>query len=165
MRPTDMAKRVALCTLIGLALGAVLSEAAFHFLNSGETRPPQVIEIDIPPGTADEVLRGKADPTLPTSLSFVLGDTLLVRNNDSAVHTLGPVLIPPGASGTMKLDSPSYSAVSCSFQPSQYLGLTMASALNGQTRLIGILEAGVPMSFLFSLYGLFAFPPKKEPSE
>jgi hypothetical protein len=162
MRVEAAVKRIAVCTLIGLALGAVLSEAAFFFLSTGETRPPQVIEIDIPPGTAAEVLQGKADPALPTSLSFVLGDTLLVKNNDSVVHTIGPVLIPPGASGKMKLDSPSYSAVSCSFQPSQFLGLSMASPLNGEVRLFGILEAGVPMSFLLSLYSLFAFPRKRE---
>jgi hypothetical protein len=38
----------------------------------------------------------------------------------------------------------------------------MASALTATTRLVGILEAGVPMSFLFVLYGLFAFPIKKD---
>ncbi len=155
-------RRLAIFVLAGLALGAVLSEAAFHFLDTGETRPPQVIELDIPPGTAAEVSAGRSDPSLPTSLTFVLGDTVLVRNEDSVVHTLGPVLIPPGASGTMKLDSPQYSAVSCSFQPSQYLGLTIASPLNGSTRLVGILEAGLPMGFLFALYGLFAFPVKKD---
>ena len=161
MRAADIFKRIAICILAGLVLGAVLSEAAFHFLSTGETRVPRVIELDIPPGTAAEVLAGRAEPSLPTSLNFVLGDTLRVKNHDSVVHTLGPVLIPPGASGVLKLDSPSYSAVSCSFQPGRYLGLTMDSPLIGETRLIGILEAGMPMGFLFSLYVIFALPTKK----
>ena len=155
-------KRFLLCMALGLALGTVLSEVAFHFLDSGETRPPQVIEIDIPPGTEAEVQAGQADPSLPTALTFVIGDTLLVKNGDSVVHTLGPLLIPPGTSGTMKLDSPDYSAVSCSFQPSKYLGLTMESPLNAATRTVGILEASLPMGLLFSVYGLFAIPIKKE---
>ena len=162
MQRSEIFKRLLICVLAGLALGAVLSEAAFYFLDSGETRPPAVISLVIPPGTAAEVSAGRAEPSLPASLTFVLGDTLLVKNEDSVVHTLGPVLIPPGTSGSMKLDSPEYSAVSCSFQPSRYLVLTMGSSLNGATRLVGILEAGVPMSFLFALYGLFAFPMKKK---
>jgi hypothetical protein len=155
-------RRFALCMILGLALGTVLSEVAFHYLDSGETRPPQVIEIDIPAGTAAEVQAGQADPSLPTALTFVIGDTLLVRNKDAVVHTLGPLLIPPGTSGSMKLDSPDYSAVSCSFQPSKYLGLTMESPLNGATRTVGILEASLPMGLLFSVYGLFAIPFKKQ---
>ena len=158
-------KRFLLCMALGLALGTILSEVAFHFLDSGQTRPPQVIEIDIPPGTAAEVKAGQADPSLPTALTFVIGDTLLVKNNDSAVHTLGPLLIPPGTSGTMTLDSPDYSAVNCSFQPSQYLGLTMDSPLNATTRTVGILEASLPMGLLFSVYGLFALPFKKATGE
>jgi len=155
-------KRFFLCMALGLALGTILSEVAFHFLDTGQTRPPQVIEIDIPAGTAAEVQAGQSDPSLPSSLTFVIGDRLLVKNNDSAVHTLGPLLIPPGTSGTMKLDSPDYSAVNCSFQPSQYLGLSMQSPLNATTRTVGILQASVPMGVLFSVYGLFAIPLKKE---
>jgi hypothetical protein len=155
-------KRLLLCMALGLALGTILSEVAFRFLDSGQTRPPQVVEIDIPAGTAAEVQAGRADPSLPTALTFVIGDTLLVQNNDSAVHTLGPLLIPPGTSGTMKLDSPDYSAVNCSFQPSKYLGLTMESPLNAATRTVGILQASVPMGVLFSVYGLFAIPIKKQ---
>jgi hypothetical protein len=155
-------KRFLICMALGLALGTLLSEIAFHFLDTGETRPPQVIEIDIPAGAAAEVQAGQADPSLPSALNFVIGDTLLVRNGDSVVHTLGPLLIPPGSSGTMKLDSPDYSAVSCSFQPSKYLGLTMESPLNSTVRTVGILEASVPMGLLFSVYGLFAIPIKQE---
>ena len=161
MLRSPVLRRFLLCMALGLALGTILSEVAFHFLDSGETRPPQVIEIDIPPGAAAEVQSGQADPSLPTALTFVIGDTLLVKNGDSVVHTLGPLLIPPGTSGTMKLDSPDYSAVSCSFQPSKYLGLTMESPLNGATRSVGILEASLPMALLFSVYGLFAIPIRK----
>jgi hypothetical protein len=162
MKRSEILKRLLICILAGLGLGAALSEAAFYFLDSGETRPPEVISLVIPAGTAGEVRAGRAEPSLPTSLTFVLGDTLLVKNDDAVVHTLGPLLIPPGTSGRLKLDSPQYSQVSCSFQPSRNFGLTMGSPLSGSTRLVGILEAGLPMSFLFALYGLFAFPIKKE---
>jgi hypothetical protein len=158
---SSMFKRVGLGVLVGLALGAVLSEAAFYFLDSGETRPPGVIEIDIPPGTAARVAQGQSDPNLPADLDFVLGDTLLVKNQDSVVHQLGPLLIPPGTSSTMKLESAQDYAVSCSFQPSQYLGLNIGSPLTPAIRLVGILEAGLPMGFLFALYTLIAVPARK----
>jgi hypothetical protein len=146
--------------MAGVALGAVMSEIAFYFLDTGETRPPQTIVLTISAGTAARVAQGLADPNLPSSINFVLGDKLLVVNNDVVVHELGPLLVPPQSSATMQLNSPSTSAVSCSFLPSKYLGLAIGSPLDSSTRLVGILEAGVPMGLLFALYALFATPAK-----
>jgi hypothetical protein len=152
-------KRMALCMLAGLAFGLVISEASFHFLNSGQTRPPETIQIDIPPGTAADVLQGKSDPSLPSSLTFVLGDTLSVKNGDSVTHQLGPLLIPPGTTASMMLDSVQNYAVSCSFEPSKYIGLNVQPPLTIVTRVVGVLEAGIPMGFLLVLYVIFAVPP------
>lgn len=152
---------ILLCMLAGLGFGVIISEASYHFLSSGESRPPQVVEIDIPPGTARQVLAGAVDPALPSSLTFVLGDTLLVRNSDSVVHQLGPLVVPPGASSSMKLKAIQDAAVSCSFAPSKYIGLKVEAPLTIATRLVGVAEAGIPMGFLFALYGLFAVPTKK----
>src|SRR5574337_322221 len=99
----EIVKRFVLSMLAGLLLGWGLSEVSYYFLQTGETRPPQTIELDIPPGTADRVARGQADPSLPTSMVFVVGDTLLVKNQDSAPHQLGPLFIPAGSSATMLL--------------------------------------------------------------
>jgi hypothetical protein len=156
-----VAKRIALCMLAGLLFGVIISEASYYFLRTGETRSPQVVELDIPPGTAVRVARGVADPSLPSTMTFVVGDTLRVRNQDTVVHQLGPLWIPSGATASMKLDSERDYAVTCSFQPSKYVGLRVQSPLTLGTRLMGILEAGIPLGFLIALYSLFAIPMKR----
>lgn len=158
----EIVKRFVLSMLAGLLLGWGLSEVSYYFLRTGETRPPQVVELDIPPGTADRVARGQADPSLPTNMVFVLGDTLLVKNRDLVPHRLGPLFIPAGASASMLLNTAQDYAYSCSFQPSKYIGLSVQSPLDFSTRLTGILEAGVPMGFLIALYSLVLISPKKK---
>lgn len=151
-------KRIAICMLAGLAVGVLISEVSYYFLGTGETRRPQVIRINIPAGTALRVSQGKSDPSLPSSMTFVVGDTLLVNNQDTAVHQLGPLSVPPGASSTMKLEAAQDYAAACSFQPTKYIGLRIQSPLTLGTRLAGILEAGIPLGFLIALYSLFAIP-------
>ncbi len=157
--------RFAISIVIGLILGAIISEVSYYFLKTGETRPPQVVELDIPAGTADRIARGEAVSSIPSNLIFVMGDTLLVKNQDSVPHTLGPLFIPPGSSATMNLNQAQDYTVACSFQPSKYIGLSVQSPLDTSTRLFGIVEAGVPMGLLFALYSLVAFPRKQKPSE
>src|SRR5574341_243018 len=157
----EIVKRFVLSMLAGLLLGWGLSEVSYYFLRTGETRPPQVVELDIPPGTADRVARGQADPSLPTNMAFVLGDTLLVKNRDLVPHRLGPLFIPAGASASMLLNTAQDYAYSCSFQPSKYIGLSVQSPLDFSTRLTAILEAGVPMGFLIALYSLVLISPNK----
>ena len=154
-------RRIAVCLLAGLGLGAVISEASFYFLGGPETRPSKVIELDIPAGTAVRVSEGRSDPVLPSNITFVVGDTLVVRNLDSVTHQLGPLLIPAGTSSSMRMDAAQDYSAACSFQPSRYIGLIVVSPLTLGTRLVGIFEAGIPMGLLFLLYGLFAIPSKK----
>jgi hypothetical protein len=130
--------RILLSMLAGLVFGVVISEMTFYFLNTGETRPPESVELVIPAGTADRVARGESDPTLPSTMVFVAGDTLVVKNLDSVVHELGPLVIPSGTSASMKLDSEQNYAFTCSFEPSKYIGL--------------------------NVYAIFALPLKKQPA-
>jgi hypothetical protein len=153
--------RVLLGMLAGIAVGALISEATFFFLRNGQERMPQVIDLDIPPGTALRVQSGEPEPSLPVSMTFVVGDVLLVRNRDSVSHQLGPLFIPAGASASLKLDAARKYAAACTFQPTRYFGIDVQPALTLQTRAVGILQAGVPLGFLFILYGVFAIPSSK----
>lgn len=146
---------------MGLAFGAAISEATYFFLRGGETRTPDLIEIVIPAGTAEKVRNGQAEPSLPTGMTFVVGDTLVVKNQDSVTHQLGPLFIPPGTSASLRLNATEKYAASCSFQPGRYFGLDVRAPLTLETRLVGILQAGVPLGFLLVLYGVFALPYKK----
>ncbi len=155
-------KRIALCMLASLVIGAAISEASFYYLHVGQTRPPKAVELDIPAGTADQIASGQGAPSLPTNMTFVVGDTLLVKNQDLAVHQLGPLLIPPGAQASMNLSTEQDYTVTCSFQPSKYLGLEVLSPVTLTTRIVGVLETGLNLGFLVTVYSLFAIPLKKK---
>ena len=163
MQRSVIIKRILISMLVGLAMGVVISEVSFDLLNNGQTRPPKVVEIDIPVGTAARVARGEADSSLPSSMTFVVGDTLLVRNLDTAAHQLGPLFIPAGTSASMKLATENGYSLLCSFEPSKYLELSVLPPLTIWTRIVGILEAGLNVGFLIAVYAVFALPmPKKQ---
>ena len=99
----EIYKRILFSMLAGILFGVVISEMTFYFLNTGETRPPQVVKLNIPLGTAERVARGEVGSDFAASMVFVVGDTLMVKNFDSVVHQLGPLFIPSGSSASMKL--------------------------------------------------------------
>ena len=154
-------KPVIVSMLVGLILGAAISEVTFYFLKDS-TRPPQKIELVIPAGTADQVARGEQPPTIPDTMIFVAGDTLVVKNEDSVNHELGPMWIPSGTSASLILGEVENYSYSCSFRPDKYLGLDVREPLTLGTRIGGILFAGLPMGILIALYVVFAMPPKNE---
>jgi hypothetical protein len=95
---------------------------------------------------------------------FVVGDTLVVKNNDSVHHELGPLWIPAGSSASLSLNDAQSYAFSCSFEPRQTFGLTVQEALTISTRLYGLLLSGVPAGILLALYTLVMPAKKKEPT-
>lgn len=154
-------RRVSVSLLAALVLGALISEVTYRFLRHGEERAPQTIRLTIPPGTGLRVQQGQSEPSLPESMTFVVGDVLVVHNADSVNHQLDPLFIPAGSSVSLKLDSAGSYSAACTFQPDRSFGLIVEPGLTLETRLFGILQAGIPMAFLFVLYGVFAFPAKK----
>jgi hypothetical protein len=154
-------RRVLISLALGFVFGIALSEISFLFVKE-TARPPQDVVLVIPAGTSAKVARGEQPPTIPTDMTFVLGDTLVIKNDDSEAHQLGPVWIPPGASSSLHLDTPQNYVLSCSFQPTQYLGLDVRQPLTIGTRLIGILTASLPMGVLMAVYSLVAWPLQKK---
>jgi hypothetical protein len=95
---------------------------------------------------------------------FVEGDTLVVVNQDSVTQTLGPLVIPPGSTASMKLDQPGKMSYACSFQPTRLYGIEVQQALTFGMRLEAALLAGIPLGLLTGVYSLVAKPLKpKEP--
>jgi hypothetical protein len=144
---------------VGILLGGVMTELMFGSLTTGEARAPKTIELVIPAGTADEVARGENPPGIPKSMSFVVGDTLVVRNEDTTAHQLGPLWVPPGSASSLSFDNVESYAFHCSFLTTNYLGLDVNSPITLTTRIAGILEAGVPFGTLLALYVVFAIRP------
>ena len=161
MSRDQVIKRIAYSLLIGLLLGVAIAEIPFIFLHE-IARPPKEITLVIPKGTAEQVARGVQPPNIPENMVFVVGDTLIVKNEDAADHTLGPLFIPANTSARLALNTEENIAYECSFQPGKYLGLDVHEALTAGTRVFGILEVGLPLGILFALYSMVMPVKKKE---
>lgn len=159
MKLSPNLKAILISMLLGVLIAAVMSEISYQVLKQ-ENREPQHVELIIPPGTAQRVARGEVPPTIPKDLSFVVGDVLVVINDDNVDHQLGPLWIPPGTSASLPLDSEQKFAFECSFQPTKYLGLDVHEPVTPGTRLTGILFAGFPLGALFSVYSILVIKPK-----
>lgn len=153
-------KRLLVSLLIGLALGAAISEIPFLFLRE-TARLPQEIVLTIPAGTAEQVAGGQQPLTIPENLTFVVGDTFIIKNEDAVDHKLGTLWIPAHSTAQMSLGSEESLLFECSFRPDNYLGIDVHEPLTTNTRIFGILYAGLPMSVLIALYSLI-MPVKKD---
>ena len=156
-----LVKRIVYSLLLGVLLGIVIAEVPFLFLRE-TARPPNEITLVIPNGTAAQVARGEQPPSIPENMVFVVGDTLIVKNEDRSDHKLGPLFIPANSSARLALNTEESLAYECSFQPSKYFGLDVHEALTAGTRVFGILEVGLPLGILFALYSAILPVKKKE---
>lgn len=156
-------KRILISFVLGFAIAAVTTEFAY-FLFKRENREPMIVEIVIPPGTAEQVRQGnKGQLEIPDDMSFVVGDTLKVINHDSENHMLGPLWIPAGSSASLALEAEQNLIYECSFQPENYFGLNVREPVTWRTRVSGISFAGLPLSVVFAVYsGLIPAGKKKK---
>jgi len=154
-------KRILLSLGFGLLIGVMVSEVPFLFLRE-TARAPREIVLTIPVGTAEQIARGEQPPSIPENMTFVVGDRLVVTNEDLVDHKLGPLWIPANSSAQLSLDKEENLAYECSFQPGKYFGLDVREPLTPRTRLFGIFYVALPMAILFGLYSLVVTPQKKE---
>jgi len=157
-------KRIGIALVLGLLIAWGIAEASFVILGEKSDRAPQRIELVIPAGTADRVAKGQAVPSIPADMVFVVGDTLVVKNEDSVSHQLGPIWVPPGASASLNLNQTNNYSYTCSFEPSRYLGLDVRPRVTWATRIVAILLAGIPTGAMIAVYSFVVFPlrPKTE---
>jgi hypothetical protein len=158
---TSPIKRILISFLLGMLVAAVSTELSYQVLKR-ENREPQQIELVIPPGTAQDVANGQAPPSIPEELTFVVGDKLVVVNQDEVDHQLGPLWIPAGTSASLNLDTEENYIVECSFQPTKAFGMDVLQPVTLGTRITGILFAGLPLGALFAVYSILLAPAKKK---
>lgn len=161
MSRTLVIKKLLLSMLLGLLIGAAVSEIPFLFLRE-TARAPREIILTIPAGTSEKVARGEGPLSIPENMTFVVGDTLVVKNEDSADHKLGPLWIPANSSAQLSLDQEENLAYECSFQPGKYFGLDVREPLTPRTRIYGIFYVAFPMAILIALYSFVVTPKQKE---
>ncbi|KAA3643566.1 MAG: hypothetical protein DWQ07_23970 [Chloroflexi bacterium] len=156
--------RFLLVLLVSLLLVVAISELGFRLqVLSGDTdRLPQDVVLVIPEGTAERVAQGEEVPAIPEEMTFVVGDVLVVRNEDSVGHELGPVLVAPGGTASLPMEQAEHFALACSFQPSRYLGLEVREASTLSVRILAIVYAVPPTLVMFFIYSLAIWPLRRD---
>ena len=151
-------RRFLVSIALGIAIAIGINEFTFIFLKSDAGRGPQRIELIIPSGTADRISKGELNPSIPTNMVFVAGDTLVVKNQDDVNHRLGPLFIPAGTSASLTLNDANNFSYQCSFQASKVFGIDVQEPVTSSTRIYGILIAGIPLGVMFAIYSLIIWP-------
>jgi hypothetical protein len=154
-----LVRRMLLLALVSSVVVGLFSEFYFRLQKGDVSRPPQTVELVIPAGTAAQVAAGERVEALPDEMIFVVGDTLLVTNQDSAAHELGPLFVPAGQSASMKLEVINPDPwVECSFQPQAYFGLVVKEPITWEDRLQALLYGVPPTTMLLLVYSLAMYP-------
>lgn len=153
-------KRFIIIFLFALVFVGVVNEGTHLLLKEKTDRPPETVKISIPAGTAERVNAGEAIPTIPSELVFVIGDTLLVSNQDDVPHELGPLWIPAGSSASLLMENANKYTLGCTFQPSKYLDFDVRSRTTATSRVQAFALATPPTTMFFFLYSLLVYPLK-----
>jgi hypothetical protein len=156
-------KRLVLVTLLSSVIIFIASEAFYRLQKESHERAPQQVELVIPLGTSEMVSRGETVTAIPEEMVFMVGDTLVVRNEDSVSHQLGPLWIPANSSASLSMDTAARYIESCSFQASQYLGLDVRQPATLGTRLQALVIAGPGTIIFLFIYSVLVFPLDKDP--
>ena len=156
-----MVQRFAISLVLGIVIAIGINESTFIFLKSDAGRGPQRIELIVPAGTAARIAKGEPNPSIPTNMIFVTGDTLVIKNQDVAANRLGPMFIPAGTSASLILSDANNFTYQCSFQTSKVFGLDVQEPVTSGIRLYGILFAGLPLGLMLAVYSLVIWPLKR----
>ena len=153
---------VRLVVVVFIALGAafLINEGAYLLQRDKIDRAPTTIQLVIPAGTAERVAQGQPAPGIPEKMTFIVGDVLEVKNEDVEDHQLGPVWVPPGATGSLVLKEANRFSYSCSFAPDRYLGLDVRQPAGFATRLTGLAISAPTLAVFLFIYSLLVVPVK-----
>jgi hypothetical protein len=157
-------KRLGFTFLIALVFVLGFNEVTYRIQKEDTDRMPKTIEINIPAGTAERIAAGEAVSSAPTEMKFVIGDKLVVVNEDTVDHQLGPLWIPAGRSASLNLDMAANLSYQCSFAEGNYLGLDVRKPTTIATRITAAALAVPTMTIFLFIYSLVAYPVKTSAS-
>ncbi len=137
---------------VGLLLSLGLNALVWALLPVENDRPPQRVELVIPRGTAQRVAAGEAVPSIPANIVFVIGDTLVIRNEDEVAHQIGPFWIPAGTSVSQLLGGATSLIYSCTIRPEGVLGLEVWPRVSLAQKILLVVVGGVIFGGLASFF-------------
>lgn len=127
----------------GLAIGWTLAIVWWAVLDPNAT-PASEEELIIPPGTARAIANGEG-AFVPATLSLRPGGRLIVYNRDDVEHSVGNVVIPPGA--VAEITAPEDGGgFACTIHPSGFISLTARPSF--LTTVVPALFVGLPIGLL-----------------
>lgn len=165
MKPVvkHLVRRSLLLLLVSIVFVLGLSEVVYRLQRDENSRGPKKIEIMIPDGTGNKIANGEDVQTIPDEMIFVIGDTLVIDNQDSIDHRLGALWIPAKSTASLVLNDSNDYTFNCSFKSSKFVGLTVRQPVNLVSRL-NALWYGVPSTWMFLLVYSFALRPLNQKS-
>jgi plastocyanin len=72
----------------------------------GPEREGETLEFVVPAGTGDRLAMGETVTIMPSELTFRVGDTIRIRNEDRFPQSVGPYLVAAGEVFELKYGSP-----------------------------------------------------------
>jgi hypothetical protein len=109
--------------------------------------PPREIELRIPRGTAREIAAGLDPGVITPTLSVVAGDVLVIENEDTVAHRVGPYLAPPGRTTRVVVEPSAAGPFLCTVHPSRRLTLeVMPRGLDLRLTALPTLLLGIPLA-------------------
>lgn len=129
----------------------VISLFAWFILAGGVTRGPRTIEYVIPTGSAQRVAAGENIETIPAKTIFVVGDTLVLNNQDDADHQIGPFWVPAHSTSSTVLLTPSFTNYYCSVHSNKTIGWEVQPQHSLTLTLLPTIVLGLPLGVVSSL--------------
>lgn len=152
--------RLTLITAVSFIFAFAFNEATYAMQKEPTDRAPTTFTVVVPDGTAARLEAGEQMNLLPEEITFVLGDVLEVKNEDSVSHQLGPIWVPPGATSRLNMEKADRFSYSCSFQSNRYLGFEVRPATTWGTRAVALFLTVPTLAVLVFLYSLALYPLK-----
>ena len=107
---------------IVILLTLVLASYGTTACQNGET-----VTFVIPPGTQEKLEAGEEAVDFPNEIILNAGDTIVIENQDNAVHSFGPFTILPNTTLTKRFDTARVYENSCTFHQDKTMKLVVKS--------------------------------------
>jgi hypothetical protein len=141
--------------VLGFILGTLLTAVAWTSFGVDQVAPPKDVQLVIPLGTAADIAAGRP-ARLPSQVTLVSGDRLVLENEDVVVHTLGGWQINPGQILTIVADAPATDVFACTIHPSGSLGLVITPRPGLIDAILIVIMVSIPISLvLFAGWTVF----------
>lgn len=108
--------------LVLLALAATAWWGATHY------QAARTITYVIPPGASQKLAKGEEVIDMPRQLVVYVGDTIIIENQDEAVHAFGPFILLPHTKLTKKFKTARIYQSACTFHQDKQMTLVVNPA-------------------------------------